>query len=324
MSIPRHKATEDSKALAELTRLETVYLTLTFVSPFFGSLILHYVASATGRSDSMSWFSTVLFVLVTLVRPFNHLVERLKNRSVALNELLKDEQANGDAANGGARIEDDGIEEELANIRMHLHAIDGRVGDLCDKTDGEARDLAEHVDEIIDTVEIKLRRHRADSGRNNQAQESRVAALEAQVLALNAAVRRGDNASASLNRNALEAQVFFHKLFLSPVLGVAFLWKVINKPFVQVPEHPPIQRRRSSQFSHSPRRTSLASIPEEDHSSTQSECSYHDAMPPSRSSSVILVLLYAICKILLSPVAFALRIAAFLLGLSKPELGVLF
>lgn len=304
MSIPRH-AVDNSDALAELRTLEVFYLALTVLSPFLGSTLLRYVAKAvTGRKESLSWFSTSLFILATGIRPWTHVVERLKNRSEALNNILKDEHERtmGKAAQQGSGQNVD-VEEEIGRLRMHVHAIDNRLSDLSDKTDDDVRDFSDHLDEVIDTVEIKFRRHRAELARGSQSQESRVAALEAEIQVLTAAVRRGDAINADHRKRFMDALIFFHSLFVFPWTVIRGTWNLIRKVVAPEVEQPMYYRRRLSRSHSSPSlRSSLASIPEEDQSTQygadMDEPSY-TIIPAKRSASpgVLMSLLLAVTKI---------------------------
>ena len=103
-SIPRREV-DASSDLDELTYLahtelksyELMYLSFTVLSPFLGAMLLRSVAAAvSGDPNILSWFSTSLFVLATGIRPWSHLVERLRSRSLALNEILKESMEDED------------------------------------------------------------------------------------------------------------------------------------------------------------------------------------------------------------------------------------
>ncbi|KLO17772.1 hypothetical protein SCHPADRAFT_994110 [Schizopora paradoxa] len=331
MSIPRH-AVGNSDTLAELRTLEVFYLALTVLSPFLGSTLLRYVAKAvTGKKESLSWFSTSLFILATGIRPWTHVVERLKNRSEALNNILKEEHERtmGKAAQNGSGQDID-LEEELGRLRIHVHALDNRLSDLSDKTDDDIRDFSDHLDELIDTVEIKFRRHRAELARGTQSQDSRLAALESQVQLLTAAVRRADAANADHRKRFMDALIFFHTLFTFPWTMVRGTWTLIRKVVAPEIEQPVYYRRRLSRSHSSPSlRSSLASIPEEDQSTqygADADESGYTIIPAKRSTSpgVLMSLLLAVTKIFLSPLLLVLRIASFFIGIPKIEFGGLF
>ncbi len=331
MSIPRHRTVENSGALAELRTLEVFYLALTVLSPFLGSTLLRYVAKAvTGRKEALSWFSTSLFILATGIRPWSHLIERLRNRSEALNDILKGEheRAMGKVAQQEGR--DNDLEEEIGNLRVHIHALDNRLSDLADKTDDDVRDFSDHLEEIIDTIEIKFRRHRAELARGTQSQDSRLAALEAQVQVLVAAIRRGDTIYADHKKRSMDALIFFHTLFLLPWTILRGTYNLVRKIVVPDVEQPVYYRRRLSRSHSSPSlRSSLASIPEEDqstHISEDTDDQGYFTLQTRRSASpgVLMSLLLGVSKILLSPLLIVLQVAAFLIGIPKPEFGGLF
>ena len=75
-------------AASELRSFELSLLFLTFLSPFLGALLLRYATAAVLGPQSVSWFSTGLFVLATGMRPWSHLVERIRTRTEELHDLI--------------------------------------------------------------------------------------------------------------------------------------------------------------------------------------------------------------------------------------------
>lgn len=192
-SIPRRdledKAVPDDEidershsAHAELRSYELMYLSLTVLSPFLGATLLRIVATAiTGDADTLSWFSTSLFVLATGIRPWTHLVDRLKSRSQALNDILKeDEDGEGSKYSG----------EEVFELRSYMQALDERLLRLSDKGSSDVRDMYEHLQGVVDGVDRTLRRHRAELAKATQSQNARVAVLEARLNGIDLAVEK--------------------------------------------------------------------------------------------------------------------------------------
>jgi hypothetical protein len=75
-------------AAAELQRHEFAYLFISIVTPFIGAALLRSVLGLVNGIDSISWFSTTLFVLAAGVRPWGHLISRLRERTASLHDTI--------------------------------------------------------------------------------------------------------------------------------------------------------------------------------------------------------------------------------------------
>ncbi|KAN0118109.1 hypothetical protein V8E52_005370, partial [Russula decolorans] len=75
-------------AAAELQRHEFAYLLMSIVTPFVGAALLRSVLGLVNGVDSISWFSTTLFVLAAGVRPWGHLISRLRERTTSLHDTV--------------------------------------------------------------------------------------------------------------------------------------------------------------------------------------------------------------------------------------------
>jgi hypothetical protein len=105
-------------AQSHLHALELTYLSLSILSPLFGSLLLRSVTASFGLT-SLSWFSTSLFAFIASLRPWNHLVERLRGHTEGLHDVVGDELG----ALGGLVEEpevEDSEEEEREKERQEL------------------------------------------------------------------------------------------------------------------------------------------------------------------------------------------------------------
>jgi len=105
-------------AQSHLHALELTYLSLSILSPLFGSLLLRSVTASFGLT-SLSWFSTSLFAFIASLRPWNHLVERLRGHTEGLHDVVGDELG----ALGGLveePEEEDSEEEERERERQEL------------------------------------------------------------------------------------------------------------------------------------------------------------------------------------------------------------
>jgi len=75
-------------AATELQRHEFAYLFISIVTPFVGAALLRSVLGLVNGVDSISWFSTTLFVLAAGVRPWGHLISRLRERTTSLHDTV--------------------------------------------------------------------------------------------------------------------------------------------------------------------------------------------------------------------------------------------
>ena len=189
-SIPRREV-DASSDLDELTYLahtelksyELMYLSFTVLSPFLGAMLLRSVAAAvSGDPNILSWFSTSLFVLATGIRPWSHLVERLRSRSLALNEILKESMEDED--------EEEREEDELLELRSRVHVLDEQLLHLADRGSTEAKEVFEHLMGVIEGVDKTLRKHRAEIVNSSETQNARVAELEERLDGLDDVLER--------------------------------------------------------------------------------------------------------------------------------------
>ncbi|KAH9053738.1 hypothetical protein EDB87DRAFT_1650048 [Lactarius vividus] len=76
------------RAATELQRQEFAYLFLSMITPFVGAALLRSVLRAIHGVDSISWFSTTLFVLAAGVRPWYHFTSRLQEHTSSLHDTI--------------------------------------------------------------------------------------------------------------------------------------------------------------------------------------------------------------------------------------------
>ena len=75
-------------ASAELWRHEMTYLFLAALAPFIGVFFLRTVILTITGEDAAPWFSTTVFVLASSLRPWSHIVSRLRHRVRDLHETI--------------------------------------------------------------------------------------------------------------------------------------------------------------------------------------------------------------------------------------------
>jgi len=119
-----------------LKRAELAYLALSVLAPLLGAALLRYVGTALTGKDYISWFSTGVFVLVTGVRPWRHLSQRLHDRTEELHESIAAFQTKGpDLATRVVDLEKEveSLKKELASKRdmsRFRHDVNGALDDL--------------------------------------------------------------------------------------------------------------------------------------------------------------------------------------------------
>ncbi|EMD35225.1 hypothetical protein CERSUDRAFT_172068 [Gelatoporia subvermispora B] len=117
--------TEESQvarlAHSELHQQELFFLSLTILSPLAGAVLLRYVLHALSGTDSLSWFSTALFVLATGLRPWSHLVSRLRERTTALHAAAQAAPHPSHAAE---------LHAELDALREHVERLEGELAEV--------------------------------------------------------------------------------------------------------------------------------------------------------------------------------------------------
>ncbi|KZT68615.1 hypothetical protein DAEQUDRAFT_812033 [Daedalea quercina L-15889] len=161
-------------AATELRRQELFLLLVTAASPLLGATFLKRVLSALGEADSLSWFSTTLFVLATGIRPWTHLISRIQGRTEALHDAIhyppEKVQVEDASATAALVARLDALEREVIELRART-ALADRLQEVCD-------DLSEALGDL--ERDGKRSERKADMAR--LALAARVVALEKGLL----------------------------------------------------------------------------------------------------------------------------------------------
>jgi hypothetical protein len=164
---------QTSQAATELRRHEFAYLFLSMVTPFVGAALLRSVLRSINGVDSISWFSTTLFVLATGVRPWGHLISRLREHTSSLHDSIHypspDSQFIVDSRLQAVVDRVNSLEQELSTVKraMAMRAyVDG---------------MHEELNSVLQDTERTIRKQerRAESTRNSY--DTRLAMLEKAV-----------------------------------------------------------------------------------------------------------------------------------------------
>ncbi|KAH7924991.1 hypothetical protein BV22DRAFT_465813 [Leucogyrophana mollusca] len=173
---PKEPSLEDRYhqiASSELHNLELFYLTMTVLSPVMGALLLRTVITSVSGPTSISWFSTSLFVLATGMRPWKHAIERLRQRTIDLHDVIHYPSS----TTQDTQSQVDALAERLALLEAELRASKDAVKALTEE-------VFDHVDDAIDGVEKIARKQEKKSEATRAAQEVRFARLEQSVESL--------------------------------------------------------------------------------------------------------------------------------------------
>ncbi|KAI0752085.1 hypothetical protein C8Q74DRAFT_1308698 [Fomes fomentarius] len=179
-----------SLAEGELQRSEIFYLVLSIVSPFIGAIFLRYVLNALGDTNSLTWFSTTLFVLATGIRPWSHLINRLRDRTHELHTALHFpdeeslvhmyEQSERKLRSTLRRV--DTLERELLNLRDTVKRLE------------QLREVCDDLTEILGDVERAAKRSERKADASRAAQSVRITGVEQGLVQLEER-RKRDNAA---------------------------------------------------------------------------------------------------------------------------------
>ena len=257
-------------AASELRRFEFFFLFLTFLSPFLGASLLRYVTASILGPDAVSWFSTGLFVLATGVRPWAHLVERLSQRTMALQRYVHCPSPVHVASEEQHLL----LEKRVAEMEKSLSKIKSQVAHTTD-------DVCEYVDDAVGAVEHALRKQE----RKWDKYEGKVKEIEQVVVTLKNTAHVKDVLRAS-DLGAIQTSVYSIIGYIIPAWLTA-----------------PGQNLFSMLFSHSaanaavadPKRYSMCPLSGSSSPSTPLETIFeHESIPNSNSNYPLLAWPYSL------------------------------
>ncbi|KIL64374.1 hypothetical protein M378DRAFT_163410 [Amanita muscaria Koide BX008] len=153
-------------AASELRKIELFFLALTAISPFIGAAFLRYATKVTFGPEAVSWFNVILFILATGMRPWAHIVERLKQRTSDLHDVI---QYAAPAPNASAEMVNrlDELMKKVTKLEKNTHRIEVKTVQL-------REDVYHDIDEIMEKLDGIARRHEKKHAKH----ESRVRDME--------------------------------------------------------------------------------------------------------------------------------------------------
>ncbi|KAI0078442.1 hypothetical protein K474DRAFT_1594123 [Panus rudis PR-1116 ss-1] len=176
---------------SELRTLELFYLSLTVLSPLVGAYLIRFILRTLEGVDNLSWFSTALFVLATGVRPWTHLVSRLRQRTEDLHDAI-----HYPAEEIQARQHAD-LEKKLESIARRLEEFESNLRELTAKTERiePMQEVCDDLSEALGDVERSILRHDRKLESVRVAHDARLQIVEAGLVQVEQHQRRKQDAT---------------------------------------------------------------------------------------------------------------------------------
>ena len=286
-NIPRPKNAKDRMiqlAHSELQTHQGFYLLLTVISPLLGTMLLRYVLASVTGGDQLSWFSITLFILATGMRPWSHLLDRLRKRTADLHDAIHYPSPESGYVTSQklqatlSRV--DALERELHDIKSKLTSNSG-VEEVYDDLNGG-----------LEEIEKVVRRNQRRADTTKIAQENRLASLEKSLAYLLEERRRNSVYSRRAN---MGPQGLIHTTFMIP----RRIWLLVTgdvQRFTEVPIPPKLNSNG---------RQVLETIPEDP---VDGEDRDPPTKPPRSSSFKVVVSPHSLIGLTVAAVTWPLRV----------------
>ncbi|KAG6828473.1 hypothetical protein H0H92_007839 [Tricholoma furcatifolium] len=233
-------------ATSELRVLEFFFLALTALSPFVGAVFLRYATAAIIGDQAVSWFNTSLFVLATGMRPWSHLVQRLKQRTTDLHDVIHYPSPDLSAQDLRAQMAD--LMNRVEHLERSLSKAKARLVDATEQ-------VYDYVDEAVTVVDHTVKHHE----RKCEKQEARVQELEQALEGLKSKGKQRASATGLSIRTTPNHQSFLARLISRWIYPVQHSHRSIYSPSSHSPSASKSLRSFPSTSS-----VQLQSIPEEE------------------------------------------------------------
>jgi len=188
---PSDKRTSEV-ASAELWRHEMSYLFLAALSPFLGVFFLRTVILTITGEDAAPWFSTTVFVLASSLRPWSHIVSRLRHRVRDLHETIHypspESQLIADSRIQAILGHVEELERELERVKRTMvlgHAV---------------KEAHEEIFDALEDVERSVKKQDRRVEMNRTLTETRLAEMEAIINRLESEGKTFDQSGFVLKR----------------------------------------------------------------------------------------------------------------------------
>ncbi|VDB95383.1 unnamed protein product [Peniophora sp. CBMAI 1063] len=226
-------------ASSELQTLEIFYLLLSAGAPFIGAILLRYVLHTVSGPNELSWFSATLFILTTGLRPWSHLISRLRKRTESLHDAVHypspDLQLLADSRLKSILDRVEALETELAEAKRLVATKD------------HVEEVVEDLDDSIDRVEQAVEKIERAVESGQAAASTRMAALEKSIAR---ALSKGRNEKVRIATAGVGnvpayamAQSYAHPhtgaVFSALVRILFYFWSIATLSFLFKPTLPP-------------------------------------------------------------------------------------
>lgn len=157
--------------MSELRSLEFFFLALTALSPFFGAVLLRYATAAVIGADAVSWFNTALFVMATGMRPWSHVIERFRQRTTDLHDVIH--YPSPDLSANDMRVQIVDLMKRVEHLERALSKAKAKIVDATEE-------VYDYVDEAVTVVDRTVKRHE----KKYEKQELKVREMEQTIEGL--------------------------------------------------------------------------------------------------------------------------------------------
>ncbi|KAG1750488.1 uncharacterized protein EDB91DRAFT_1107718 [Suillus paluster] len=211
--LPRPQTSEQDPyhqlASSELHKLEVFYLFLTVLSPLLGALILRTIIISVAGPETISWFSTSLFILATGIRPWKHAVERLRQRTKDLHTVIHYPPASSPDT-----------QSQIEALTARIAGLDAQLKECKETVKLLTEDIFDHVEGAVQGLERSIRKQDKKNDAVYSAQGSRLETVEQNVEALLERTETSVHGS-TLSHNLASA---FHATLAEPLAFVFPEW----------------------------------------------------------------------------------------------------
>ncbi|KAJ3562856.1 hypothetical protein NP233_g9314 [Leucocoprinus birnbaumii] len=161
-------------AISELRKFELSCLALTAISPFIGASILRYATHHVLGPDSISWFSTGLFVMATGVRPWSHIMDRINQRTEDLHTFIHYPPSSPNHKSASE------LQENVDLLLDRVDKIERSLIVMKDRLKLTSEDIFDHVDDALASIRNSLQKRQ----KKWDEQEERFLSMEKSVASL--------------------------------------------------------------------------------------------------------------------------------------------
>lgn len=133
-------------------------------------MFLRFILASINGADQISWFSTTLFVLATGMRPWSHLIDRLRQRTRELHDTIH--YPSPESAFSAMRKLETAI-KRIDSLQLELNEVKSRV-----VLNAGVEEVYDDLNGGLEEVEMAIRRNERKLDAAKTAQDKRLAALE--------------------------------------------------------------------------------------------------------------------------------------------------